>query len=215
MSSQTPDHIHNKTGRTLHDDVVLGSRIKSLLDAEETRLNTKKNGIETEMHTKYRQDQFRESETGRKNANMKLFYTILVTIIICFLWYYLNYYFPFLPQAAYEVGYILIITIAIIYLINQYMDIQKRSRMDFNKIDFAYLLDEDNIKDPNAPSSDVLARRKNAGTDDCKGKDCCPASNSIFKDNKCMKLGESFQTMNKSIQSDFKSFSKRPTYSSV
>ena len=212
MSSQTPDHIHNKTG-TLHDDVVLGSRIKSLLDAEETRLNTKKTGIETEMHTKYRQDQFRESETGRKNANMKLFYTVLVTIIICFLWYYLNQYFPFLPQAAYEVGYILIITIAIIYLINQYMDIQKRSRMDFNKIDFAYLLDEDNIKDPNAPSSDVLARRKNAGTDDCTGKDCCPASNSIFKDNKCMKLGESFQTMNKSIQSDFKSFSKSPTYS--
>ena len=215
MSSQEPNHIHNKTGRTLHDDVVLGSQINSLLAAEETRLNTKKTGIETEMHTKYRQDQFRESETGRKNANMKLFYTILVTIIICFLWYYLNYYFPFLPQAAYEVGYILIITIAIIYLINQYMDIQKRSRMDFNKIDFAYLLDEDNIKDPNAPSSDVLARRRNKGTDDCTGKDCCPASNSIFKDNKCMKLGESFQTMNKSIQSDFKSFSKRPTYSSV
>jgi hypothetical protein len=214
MSSQEPNHIHNKTGRTLHDDVVLGSRIKSLLDAEDRRLNTKKTGIETEMHTKYRQDQFRESETGRKNANMKLFYTVLVTIIICFLWYYLNYYFPFLPQAAYEVGYILIITIAIIYLINQYMDIQKRSRMDFNKIDFAYLLDEDNIKDPNAPSSDVLARR-NKGTDDCTGKDCCPTSNSIFKDNKCMKLGESFQTMNKSIQSDFKSFSKRPTYSSV
>jgi len=212
MSSQEPNHINN--GGNLHDDVVLGSRIKSLLDAEEIRLNTKKNGIETEMHTKYRRDRFRESETGRKNANMKLFYTVLVTIIICFLWYYLNQYFPFLPQTAYEVGYILIITIAIIYLINQYMDIQKRSRMDFNKIDFAYLLDEDNIKDPNAPSSDVLSRR-NKGTDDCKGKDCCPATNSIFKDNKCMKLGESFQTMNKSIESQFKSFSKRPTYSSV
>ena len=213
MPSQTPNHINN--GGILHDDVVLGSQINALLLAEERRLDAKKTGIETEMHTKYRQDQFRESETGRKNANMKMFYAVLVTIIICFLWYYLNYYFPFLPQAAYEVGYILIITIAIIYLINQYMDIQKRSRMDFNKIDFAYLLDEDNIKDPNAPSSDVLARRKNAGTDDCKGKDCCPTSNSIFKDNKCMKLGESFQTMNKSIQSDFKSFSKRPTYSSV
>ena len=213
MSSQTPDHIHNKTG-TLHDDVVLGSQIKSLLDAEETRLNTKKTGIETAMHTKYRQDKFQESQTGRKNANMKIFYTVLVTSIICFLWYYLNNYFPFLPQTAYEVGYILIITIAIIYLINQYMDIQKRSRMDFNKIDFAYLLDEDNIKDPNAPSSDVLSRR-NKGTDDCTGKDCCPASNSIFKDNKCIKLGESFQTMNKSIQSEFKSFSNRPTYSSV
>ena len=118
---------------------------------------------------------------------MKIFYTVLVTSIICFLWYYLNNYFPFLPQTAYEVGYILIITIAIIYLINQYMDIQKRSRMDFNKIDFAYLLDEDNVKDPNAPSSDVLSRR-NKGTDDCTGKDCCPASNSIFKDNKCIKL---------------------------
>lgn len=213
MSSQEPNHINN--GGNLHDDVVLGSQIKSLLDAEKIRLNTKKNGIDIEMHTKYRQDRFQESETGRKNANMKLFYTVLVTIIICFLWYYLNYYFPFLPQAAYEVGYILIITIAIIYLINQYMDIQKRSRMDFNKIDFAYLLDEDNIKDPNAPSSDVLARRRKTGTDDCKGKDCCPTSNSIFKDNKCMKLGESFQTMNKSIESQFKSFSRRPTYSSV
>mgnify|MGYP001200117948 CR=1 FL=1 len=213
MSSQEPKHINN-TGN-LHDDVVLGDRIKTLLQAENTRLNNKKSGIESAMHTKYRQDKFQESETGRNNANMKILYTVLVTIIICFLWYYLNYYFPFLPQTAYEVGYILIITVSFIYLINQYMDIQKRSRMDFNKIDFAYLLDEEKIKDPNAPSSDVLTRRKKAGTEECTGKDCCPASNSIFKDNKCMKLGETFQTMNKSIQSDFKSFSERPTYSSL
>jgi hypothetical protein len=213
MSSQEPNHIPD-TGN-LHNDVVLGSQIDTLLQQEQIRLNTKKTGIETAMHTKYRQDRFQESETGKKNANMKLFYTVLVSIIIYFLWYYLNYYFPFLPQAAYEVGYILIITIAIIYLINQYMDIQKRSRMDFNKIDFGYLLDEDNVKDPNAPSSDVSSRRRRAGTDDCKGKDCCPDTNSIFKDNKCMKLGETFQTMNKSIQSEFKSFSRRPTYSSV
>ena len=80
MSSQTPNHINN--GGTLHNDVVLGSQINALLQQEQTRLNTKKTGIETEMHTKYRQDRFRESETGRKNANMKLFYTVIVTIII-------------------------------------------------------------------------------------------------------------------------------------
>lgn len=213
MSSQTPNHINN--GGILHDDVILGDRIKAVLDTENTRLNNKKNGIDSAMHTKYRQDKFQESETARKNANMKMFYAVLVTIIICLLWYYLNYYFPFLPQTVYEIGYILIVTLSMIYLINQYMDIQKRSRLDFNKIDFAYLLDEEKIKDPNAPSSEVLSRRKKAGDHDCIGKDCCPASNSIFVDNKCMKLGESFQTMNKSIQSDFKSFSKSPTYSSV
>ena len=173
---------------------------------------------------------FPEGRKELENWNCLLTVVFLAVCVLVLLIYLAQGVFFIIPDLIYALAYIIVISGGIITLLLQYMEIQKRSRMDFNKIDFGYLLDSNKMRDPNAKNSSVLTR--GTFTDaDCKGEECCTGINFIFKNNRCIHetfvtIGPSNQpnpeppketqmTTNKSNSSDFKDFTQQPTYSST
>ena len=215
-------------GDDVYEKVVVPSGLQQIIDNENARLVEKEIKVNAVYDTKIRKDEFMKSEISRKRAHRNMFYVFLAVCILVLLIYLAQCVFIMVPDLIYALAYIIVISGGIITLLLQYMEIQKRSRMDFNKIDFGYLLDSNKIRDPNAKNSSVLTR--GTFTDaDCKGKDCCP--NGVFKNNRCIHesfvtIGPSNQpnpeppketqmTTNKSNSSDFKDFTQQPTYSST
>jgi len=215
-------------GADVYEKVVVPSELQQIIDNEKVRLNEKESKVNSVYDTKIRKDEFTKSEISRKRAHQNMFYVFSAVCILVLLIYLAQGVFFMVPDLIYALAYIIVISGGIITLLLQYMEIQKRSRMDFNKIDFGYLLDSNKMRDPNAKNSSVLTR--GTFTDaDCKGKDCCP--NGVFKNNRCINetfvtIGPSNQpnpeppketqmTTNKSNSSEFKDFTQQPTYSST
>jgi hypothetical protein len=223
-------HIKNESvagagdgGDDVYEKVVVPSGLQQIIDNEKDRLEEKESKVNAVYDTKIRKDEFTKSEISRKRAHQNMFYVFSAVCILVLLIYLAQGVFIMVPDLIYALAYIIVISGGIITLLLQYMEIQKRSRMDFNKIDFGYLLDSNKMRDPNAKNSSVLTRGKFTDAD-CKGKDCCP--NGVFKNNKCIietfvTIGPSNQpketqmTTNKSNTSDFKDFTQQPTYSST
>ena len=215
-------------GADVYEKVVVPSELQQIIDNEKVRLNEKESKVNSVYDTKIRKDEFTKSEISRKRAHQNMFYVFSAVCILVLLIYLAQGVFFMVPDLIYALAYIIVISGGIITLLLQYMEIQKRSRMDFNKIDFGYLLDSNKMRDPNAKNSSVLTR--GTFTDaDCTGKDCCP--NGVFKNNRCINetfvtIGPSNQpnleppketqmTTNKSNSSEFKDFTQQPTYSST
>ena len=194
------------------DDVIDPSgKVKNIVDNEKTRLDDKEEIIDELYFSKQRNDDFVKSETDRNNAYYRLVLIILGVFILCFLIYYLQSFFPFIPDLVIEILYIIVVAGGIIWLLLKYSDIQRRSRLDYNKIDFDYLLKEKNIVDTTNKS--LVSRGTKVRQEisrNCVGAACCP-SGSKFINNRC----ESFATMttNKSIKSEFLPYSILPQYS--
>ena len=195
------------------DDVIDPSdKVKNIVDNETTRLENKEEIIDELYFSKQRNDDFVKSETDRNNAYYRLVLIILGVFILCFLIYYLQSFFPFIPDLVIEILYIIVIAGGIIWLLLKYSDIQRRSRLDYNKIDFDYLLKEKNIVDTtnkSLVSRGTKVRPKIDNDENCVGAACC--SSGKFINNRC----ESFATMttNKSIKSEFLPYSILPQYS--
>lgn len=228
-------HIKNESaaeagdgGNDVYEKVVVPSGLQQIITNENARLEYKESKVNAVYDTKIRKDEFMKSEISRKRAYQNMFYVFLAVCILVLLIYLAQQVFFIIPDLIYALAYIIVISGGIITLLLQFMEIQKRSRMDFNKIDFGYLLDSNKMRDPNAKNSSVLTR--GTFTDaDCTGKDCCP--NGVFKNNRCINetfvtIGPSKQpnpeppketqmTTNKSNSSDFKDFTQQPTYSST
>lgn len=222
----TTNHIINN-GTDVYEKVIVPSGLQQIITNEKDRLEEKESKVNAVYDTKIRKDEFMKSEISRKRAHQNMFYVFLAVCILVLLIYLAQSVFIIIPDLIYALAYIIVISGGIITLLLQYMEIQKRSRMDFNKIDFGYLLDSNKMRDPNAKNSSVLTR--GTFTDaDCKGKDCCTGS-AVFKNNRCesfVTIGPSNQpnpeppketqmTTNKSNSSDFKDFTQQPTYSST
>ena len=222
-----PSHIKDG-GDDVYEKVIVPSGLQQIITNEKDRLAEKEIKVNAVYDTKIRKDEFMKSEISRKRAHRNMFYVFLAVCILVLLIYLAQRVFFMVPDLIYALAYIIVISGGIITLLLQYMEIQKRSRMDFNKIDFGYLLDSNKMRDPNAKNSNVLTRGKFTDAD-CTGEDCCP--NGVFKNNKCIieafvTIGPSNQsnpeppketqmTTNKSNSSEFKDFTQQPTYSST
>jgi hypothetical protein len=216
-------------GDDVYEKVVVPSGLQQIITNETARLAEKEIKVNAVYDTKIRKDEFMKSEISRKRAHRNMFYVFLAVCVLVLLIYLAQRVFFMVPDLIYALAYIIVISGGIITLLLQYMEIQKRSRMDFNKIDFGYLLDSNKMRDPNAKNSNVLTRGKFTDAD-CKGEDCC-VSPAVFKNNKCINeafvtIGPSNQsnpeppketqmTTNKSNSSEFKDFTQQPTYSST
>lgn len=223
----TTNHIINN-GTDVYEKVIVPSGLQQIITNEKDRLEEKESKVNAVYDTKIRKDEFMKSEISRKRAHQNMFYVFLAVCILVLLIYLAQRVFFMIPDLIYALAYIIVISGGIITLLLQYMEIQKRSRMDFNKIDFGYLLDSNKMRDPNAKNSSVLTRPTFTDAD-CTGKDCCPSG--VFKNNRCtneafVTIGPSNQpkpeppketqmTTNKSNSSDFKDFTQQPTYSST
>ena len=211
MSNIIQDTSGSYTSNFFDDVIDPNGKVKNIVDNEKTRLDDKEEIIDELYFSKQRNDDFVKSETDRNNAYYRLVLIILGVFILCFLIYYLQSFFPFIPDLVIEILYIIVIAGGIIWLLLKYSDIQRRSRLDYNKIDFDYLLKEKNIVDTTNKSLVSRGTKVRPKIDEnCVGAACCP-SGSKFINNRC----ESFATMttNKSIKSEFLPYSILPQYS--
>ena len=221
---------HN--GSDVYEQVIVPSGLQSIVNEEKIRLDQKKEKVDQAYFTKKRSDGFTRSAISRRQAHQNMLYVFLVVCILVLLIYLAQSVFFIIPDLVYDIAYIIVVSTGIITLLLQYTEIQKRSNMDFDKIDFGYLLDSNKIRDPDAKKRSILTQAYEMTDQDCKGESCCPTG-SVFQNNKCVVGVESFlsigpshqpnpeppkeihMTTNKSNSSDFQEFTQRPSYSST
>jgi hypothetical protein len=178
------------------DTVDPDYRVRQIVEEESSRIASKALSINKEYDTKQRKDMLSASETARKNAYYRMFVVAAIILILTFGSVYLNSIFPLIPSSVLDLFIITIVSAGIIYLIFLYIDIMKRDKTDFHKIDFsAYLkpTEKKNYGVSTTVSGDNLfvidgTMFNILGTSSsCIGGCCCPAGSSIFVDNKCVK----------------------------
>ena len=169
-------------------------KVQGLIIDEADRIRQKEIRINSEYDTKERKELLLRSDISRKHAFSKIYITIGVVSILSVSALLLQRQFPFIPELLTELFIIFMVGFCFIYVLMLYIDIGKRDRTDYNKIDFGDGL----VVNPNSSSTtqspDITTPPLNPnGTPVipppvCKGGKCC-VSGSIFVDNQCIKEG--------------------------
>lgn len=180
------DNSYDMRKDTVDPSYQVESANTSILSKEFNRLQSKKEVIDEIHFTTRRQNDQMRSLTMRRKAYYRLYGVLVATVILSLVLLVLKNYFPILPEWIWD--WLLIFTIGggLIWAIVLYVDLTKRDKLDFEKIDFGYLLDTSDItdKDNNKDKETNLLTRAIDGNA-CGGKGCCP--NGHFYDNRCNK----------------------------
>jgi hypothetical protein len=165
----------SNTNYNLYQDTVDPSgNVTRIIDAEINRISAKEVSINKEYETKERKEHFLRSNTSRKKAYYRMLMIVFIMVGVSVLLVYAKPFFPFVPGFVVDLLVVVVVSVGIIYLINAYMDISKRDRMDFDKIDFSYLYEPKEIDKSDEP---ITAISESQNTPDdllCIGGNCCP-----------------------------------------
>lgn len=150
-------------------------RMKSIVDAETDIIDRQISKTNTATQVRDRLIAQSISYKRRYQAYTSIIIVLMISIFICAGLFYVKKTLPNIPGIA-EItmgGVIIVIAYDIIYLINQFIDISRRDRNNFDKIDpeLVGLPTSGDI----AALKTTYANSSNAGT--CVGIDCCPAGN--------------------------------------
>ena len=211
--SQNGDGTYNENNYNIFKDIVDPDlSINALVDYEKTRLDLKGNVITVEYETKIRRDQQLRSATARKNAYYKMLMVVVIMFIVSLGLFLLQRYLPIIPELVTDLLIMAIVASGLIYLLTLYMDILKRDRLDFEKIDFASLLkaERDSKKKIEDEGIAISQLSSDISSGVCIGADCCSLGN-IFVDNQCVKV-EAFTLLN--INDRIEPFRVMPDFSS-
>lgn len=180
----------------------------SILSKEFNRLQSKKEVIDEIHFTTRRQNDQMRSLTMRRKAYYRLYGVLVATVILSLVLLVLKNYFPILPEWIWD--WLLIFTIGgcLIWAIVLYVDLTKRDKLDFEKIDFGYLLDTSDITDNDKDKETNLLTRVIDGNT-CGGKDCCQDGH-FFYDNRCNKCNRAGKDIDDNPCTE--AFTTRPTY---
>jgi hypothetical protein len=180
----------------------------SILSKEFNRLQSKKEVIDEIHFTTRRQNDQMRSLTMRRKAYYRLYGVLVATVILSLVLLVLKNYFPILPEWIWDWTLIFTIGGGLIWAIVLYVDLTKRDKLEFEKIDFGYLLDTSDITDKDNDKdkeTNLLTRAIDGNA--CGGRGCCPDGH--FYDNRCNKCeqGQKYDSNNCA-----ESFTTRPTY---
>ena len=169
-----------------HETVDPNGEVNNIITAEESRIETRGNIINLEYDTKLRKDHFMKSNTMKKKAYFRMFMIVVIAVGVSAALVFLKQYLPMVPDLVVDLLIIAIIAGGVIFLITAYMDMAKRDRMDYEQIDFSYLLEtKKSTKDDGTAVTDGSTYGKDTTVTVCMGGNCCPTG-SIFVDNKCI-----------------------------
>lgn len=178
-----------------------GDELLGKLNAEKTRLDSKKTQIDELYETHNRKKHFKTSMADRNNAYWRMFMVILLLSIIIVLLYLFRKNFPLIPSWAMDLILIAVVAGGFIYLFTMYEDIWKRDQVNFSKLD---------------PESPVMARDKkmeetsenlekgkislamNSETPDyCRGAQCCQSGQYFdTSTNQCVESFSNYSPLN-------------------
>lgn len=168
------------------DTVDPEEKIKQLLDEEKARIVLKSTKVNTAYDTKKRQDLFTKNQTARSNAQVRMFLTVAITIILSLFCVYVDKIFPgFIPESVSDILVTIIIIIGVIYWIIQFLDLQRRDELDYDKINFGYLLKKpEPILGDGETSTETSI--KSVSQKGCVGSECCTGTLTYnSSNNKC------------------------------
>ena len=154
--------------------------VKTILDRENARLTNRKIAIDSAYDGQKRMITLTNSITAKNQAyNFMLF--IMVLTLFGFLLIKMLYSVEAIPSFLLDILSVAVISIGIIYCFYLYIDIKRRSNMDFNKVSLA----EPDKKTPDQIAKEQQANVKTgnllkiANVGICQGSACCP-SDSTF-----------------------------------
>ena len=157
---------------------------------EKLRIESRAPIIDLEYDIKLRRDHFKKSETLKKNAYHRMLMIFIIALVVSVALVYSKAYFPFIPDLVVDLLIIAIVGGALIFILTAYVDMSKRSRMDYEKVSFDLLEEGKSKKNDGTAVTDHSTY--SGGTRDgsiCIGGNCCPYG-AVFIDNQCVK--ESF-----------------------
>lgn len=195
---------------TLYSDTVDPSNnVRKLIMDEDARITLKADKIDVEYDTKIRKEMLLSSTTARNNINRQIYITIAVVSILTIAAILFQRTFPFLPSILRDLFIMALIGVGFIYIIVLYVDLQKRDKLDYGKIDFNSLM-KPTIKQKPKTNGTGISDSNVPVPPDCIGQSCC-VSSSIFVDNKCRKK----EAFGGKIINQIKPFSRVPPYMST
>ena len=161
------------------DTVDPSGNVTRIIDAEIARIGAKQLKINKEYETKERKEHFLRSNTSRKKAYYRMLMIVFIMVGVSVLLVYAKPFFPFVPGFVVDLLVVVVVSVGIIYLINAFMDISKRDRMDFDKIDFSYLYEPKEIDKSDEPITAISEHKNTADDSLCVGGNCCPTGTII------------------------------------
>lgn len=195
-------------GYNIYNETIdpTSNTIYNILQDEKNRLSNKEAAINPLYQTRQRQKQQIQSEALRTKAYYKMLYVFFFMLILCVLLFIMKKNFPIFPDFVFDLLLIVVFGGGIIWLLILQVDISKRDKMDFQKIDFGLLLDPKTLDN----GTSISDRPVNKEAAHCAGKDCC-STGQIFEDNQCK---EPFVSGCMSTRNE-KPYTPKPTFSQV
>ena len=153
------------------------SEVKTILENEKARLDARKGNIESAYAGQRRMVDLTNSATKRGKAYNMILIICVVSLLIV-LGIKQVYDNGIIPNAVLDILNIIVLSGGVIYCVLLYLDISKRSNMDFDRIDLGdpaqktqAELDADRLSKLSAGSLSDATAGANAG---CIGAQCCP-----------------------------------------
>lgn len=180
-----PDDNYNMYEETVEVNNENGvNLVNKALTEEKLRLDNKSMVIQPLYETALRKKSQLKSATMKTKAYNKMFILFSLILILSFALLILRNYFPIIPEFVIDILIILIIAGGLSILLMMYIDILKRDKMDFEKIDYDLLIKPKDIEDKNA-----ISNKTKLSNDVCIGDVCCQTGD-YFVNNQCSKCPE-------------------------
>lgn len=181
----TPDDNYNMYEESIEiNNANNVNLVNKALTEEKLRLEKKSRVIQPLYETALRKKSQLKSETMKTKAYNRMFLLFSFILILSLLLLILRNYFPIIPEFLIDILIIFIVAGGFIVLIMMYVDILKRDKMDFEKIDYDLLIEPKDIEDKNGISNSTKL-----STDVCIGDVCCKTGD-YFVNNQCSKCPE-------------------------
>jgi hypothetical protein len=172
----------NYVNSNISTDALLTNQEKvlNIVENEKKRLEDKKQSVDTVIFGQKRAVELNTSNRLRQQSYTNLLIIFILTLGAFVLIMVLSIHFTIIPQSVYDLLSIIIISVGIYFGSLQFLEIQSRSKMDYNKLDLATL---NNSVSGNTLAGNTAARGTGnlldlINTNGCVGSDCCGTGSS-------------------------------------
>lgn len=172
----------NNANSAIGPTLTYQNEVKTILDRENARLTNRKIAIDSAYDGQKRMITLTNSITAKNQAYNYLLFIVVLTLF-GFMLIKMLYSVEAIPSIILDISSVAVISIGIIYCFYLFIDIKRRSNMDFNQVSLA----EPEKKTPDQITKEQQANVKSGNllkindVENCQGSKCCP-SDSTFND---------------------------------
>jgi len=178
-------------------------QLNDIVTAENQRLIDKKQSVNNAILGQQRAVALNESNRLQQNSYTNLLIILIITLVSFIAIMIASNYLTFIPQVVFDLLSIIVISVGIYFGLSNYLDIQSRSLMDFNKLDLPGLAK--NISGNTTAAGSTSSGDLLSGLDSCVGAACCSGTTKWDQGNNVCK--ENFTTLTFSYDNNITSAS--------